>query len=96
MIGHTHSELIEIGRQWLLRPWNKPWPKPGSEASRGACGVVLTDMTSSSSETPDAIGWHNRGSVLIECKVTRSDFKADQRKHLGGILKRVLEHRDIT
>ena len=32
------------------------------------------------SEVPDAIGWTNRHSVLVECKVTRRDFLADRRK----------------
>lgn len=44
-----------------------------------------------SSEIPDAIGWAYGGrlSILVECKVSRSDFRADQKKlfrrktHLG-------------
>lgn len=35
-----------------------------------------------SGEVPDAIGWRNGGrvTILVECKVTRSDFLADMRK----------------
>lgn len=32
-------------------------------------------------ELPDAIGFRNGASLLIECKVSRSDFIADKRKH---------------
>ena len=38
-------------------------------------------MTCSISECPDAIGWSQRGSVLIECKASRDDFKADSKKY---------------
>jgi hypothetical protein len=31
-------------------------------------------------EEPDAIGWGPNGSELVECKVSRSDFMADQKK----------------
>lgn len=37
-------------------------------------------MAGSARETPDAIGWFNRQSILIECKTSRADFKADMRK----------------
>lgn len=31
-------------------------------------------------ETPDAIGWHSRCSVVVECKISRNDFLADKKK----------------
>jgi hypothetical protein len=43
---------------------------------------VATEVVSGR-ETPDAIGWrqtHPPASVLIECKASRADFRADQKK----------------
>jgi len=34
----------------------------------------------SQTEIPDAIGWKTRASTLIECKSTRSSFRADSKK----------------
>ena len=37
--------------------------------------VVATELSTAASETPDVIGWHGMAeSILIECKVSRSDF----------------------
>jgi len=42
---------------------------------------VLTEIVTSASETPDVLGWMGfASSVLIECKTSRSDFKADAAK----------------
>lgn len=44
--------------------------------------MVTTEIVSGR-ETPDAIGWrqtHPPASVLIECKASRADFRADQKK----------------
>jgi hypothetical protein len=48
---------------------------------RYGCGIVLSEQTCLSGETPDAIGWKGKcRSVVVECKVTRSDFLADRQK----------------
>jgi hypothetical protein len=62
----THYKLVEKAIAWLRRY---------------GCGVVLSEQACASGETPDAIGW-KRGchSVVIECKVSRSDFLADKDK----------------
>lgn len=60
----THSGLCDIAEKWLLR----------------SCGFVLKELTTSSYEIPDAIGWRSTGSILVECKVSRSDFLADKHK----------------
>jgi hypothetical protein len=63
----THSELVERAARWLRK-------------SR-RCGVVLTNA--GSIERPDAIGWHNGDppvSILVECKVSRADFRHDKLK----------------
>jgi hypothetical protein len=48
---------------------------------RYRCGVVLSEQACVSGEMPDAIGWKKAcRSVLVECKVTRSDFLVDRAK----------------
>ena len=61
----THNDLIIRAVQWLR--------------SQGyhAC---LAEPTLTH-ELPDAIGWNSHGgSAVIECKVSRSDFRADMKK----------------
>jgi hypothetical protein len=62
----THEKLVLRAVSWLR--------------SHG-CGVVLSEQSCASGETPDAIGW-KRGchSVVVECKVSRADFLADREK----------------
>lgn len=43
------------------------------------CPIVLTELCSLE-EQPDAIGWQQGVSTLIECKVTVSDFCRDREK----------------
>jgi hypothetical protein len=48
---------------------------------RSRCGIVLSEQGCSSGEMPDAIGWKGRNhSIVIECKISRSDFLADAAK----------------
>ena len=62
----THEKLVERAVAWLR--------------SYG-CGVVLSEQTCASGETPDAIGWKRAcHSVVVECKITRADFLADREK----------------
>ncbi len=62
----THAQLVEKAVHWLRRY---------------CCGVVLSEQACVSGEMPDAIGWKRAcHSVLVECKVTRSDFLADRAK----------------
>jgi len=59
----THAQLVEKAIGWLR--------------SYG-CGVVLSEQACFSGEMPDAIGWKRAcHSVLVECKISRSDFLAD-------------------
>jgi len=62
----THAQLVERAVRWL----------------RGyRCGVVLSEQACASGEMPDAIGWKKAcHSVLVECKVSRSDFLVDRGK----------------
>lgn len=42
------------------------------------CSVVISELVTR--ETPDALGFDGSHSILIECKTSRSDFRADQNK----------------
>lgn len=45
------------------------------------CGIVIRDpFRSFNQEQPDAIGWRSDVSILVEVKVSRSDFLADKKK----------------
>lgn len=72
----THDDLVEIGRKWCLKPWSN---KQGW--SRGSCSLVLTEIVTGCSETPDVLGWHGDFSILLEAKTSRSDFQKDKKKH---------------
>jgi len=62
----THAQLVLKAVQWLR--------------SYG-CGVILSEQACASGEMPDAIGWKRAcHSVVVECKVSRSDFLADREK----------------
>ena len=64
----THNALVLRAEKWLR--------------SQG-CGVVIRDPFRANcvnGEQPDAIGWRDGVSILIECKVSRSDFFAEKRK----------------
>ena len=78
----AHDELVEIGRRWLSNGRVNYSYKdgPASYDYRSACAVVVTEIVTVCRETPDVLGWHGQGSFLIECKTSRSDFKADAKK----------------
>jgi hypothetical protein len=60
-----HSTLVAMGVRWLGRQ----------------CSVVLYEFATAADENPDVIGFApEAGSVLIECKLTRSDFLRDVTK----------------
>jgi hypothetical protein len=60
-----HSTLVAMGVRWLSRQ----------------CSVVLYEFATAGDENPDVIGWvPEAGSVLIECKLYRSDFLRDATK----------------
>ncbi len=61
-----HGNLIKSAKKWL--------------AGTCGCGFVFTELRSYSMEIPDAIGFRNHGSILVECKVTRNDFLSDRNK----------------
>ena len=63
----THAELVKAACRWL-RSYKK-------------CKPVFADFRHQySDEIPDAIGWTRTLTHVVECKVTRSDFRADAKK----------------
>src|ERR1039457_3308402 len=60
-----HSTLVAMSVRWLSRQ----------------CSVVLYEFATEADENSDVIGWApGAGSVLIECKLSRSDFLRDATK----------------
>ncbi len=64
-----HDELCTASVRWLLK-------------TVGA-GVAVSEMAccNMTGEIPDAIGWKQGCSILIEAKTSRPDFLADKKKH---------------
>jgi len=62
----THDELVTRATAWLKK--------------RKRCGVVLAEYHCWTAEIPDAIGFRNDYSILVECKAHKSDFQRDRRK----------------
>lgn len=63
----SHKALVDAARRWLI--------------SRHRCRWVICEKPAySSAEIPDALGFTPIHTYLVECKVSRSDFQADQKK----------------
>jgi len=74
----THDDLVQRAKKWL----------ENTHGNKFACGVVLAEYRCYSPEIPDVIGFNSHRSILIECKVSRADFKADKHKpHRNHIKK---------
>lgn len=63
----THQELCERAYRWLVN-------------TRHCQFALMSPVLMAGGEQPDAIGWHNGVSHMVECKVSRSDYYADRRK----------------
>ena len=76
----NHAELVTRAERWLRNTFH--------------CRIVLTELVSytTSGETPDAIGWVWNRSILVECKTSRRDFFADQKKCSRHPRARALGH----
>lgn len=62
-----HAALVTKAVDWLRREYG--------------CGIILSEQYCATGEVPDAIGWKGFcRSVVVECKVSRSDFLADANK----------------
>ena len=64
----THSQLVNIAYRWVLK---------------ASCAIAYKELKSNATtEIPDVIGFGGwMHSVLIECKVSRSDFKRNAKKN---------------
>lgn len=62
----THRQLVEIAYNWILK--------------NASVGVAFKELKSLASEIPDVIGFGAWESVMIEVKVSRSDFLSDKKK----------------
>lgn len=72
----THAEMCALALKWLKRP---------NSAGGPGCAVAVSECrTGWDGEIPDAIGFRcanpSPGSVVVEVKVSRSDFLADNKK----------------
>lgn len=63
----THDELV-LKAGWYLRKRIRCYP------------VLMEACYGNSREQPDAIGWRDRTSYVIECKASRTDFLSDGNK----------------
>lgn len=78
----THNELNAVAVRWLKRP---------ESANGPGCQVALTEVGGLyGGERADAFGYRwgfDGGSVVVESKVSRSDFLADRAKlHRNGTI----------
>lgn len=63
----THKEVVNIAYKWVLK--------------NGSCGIAFKELDcAGSNEIPDVIAFSSWHSVMIEVKVTRSDFLCDKNK----------------
>ncbi len=62
-----HAQLVRCAVDWLRYQYR--------------CGIILSEQYCATGEVPDVIGWKGQcKSVLVECKISRSDFLADANK----------------
>ena len=67
MVVVTHTDLVHHACRWL--------------AGKHRCRPVFAEFQHLySDEMPDAIGWTRRLTHVVECKVSRSDFRKDAKK----------------
>jgi hypothetical protein len=64
---YTHEQLVLIAYRWVMRA--------------GGAAVAFRELVTIAMETPDVLGIGGTvHSILIECKISRSDFLADRKK----------------
>lgn len=64
----THAELVEVAHKWVLK--------------NTSCQIAFKELVAATKtgEIPDVIGFCSDLSVVVECKMSRADFRADQKK----------------
>jgi len=63
-----HDRLVARAARWLR--------------GTARCSIVITELVAvtDTGEIPDAIGWSQGCSILVECKASRADFLRDRHK----------------
>ncbi len=64
-----HSDLVKEAKKWLIN-------------AKGCNPVFCEKGSSGCAEIPDAIGWTTDKCIVVECKVSKSDFLANNKKTL--------------
>lgn len=64
IVPFTHKDCVSAATYWL----------------NGKCEIVLPEFFTWNPELPDVIGFKRRESIVVECKISRSDFLADKKK----------------
>lgn len=62
------------GNNWKMKDIN------GNSYHEGRCGFVAVEHSTIGFEIPDVIGFNSMFSVMVECKMSRSDFLSDKKK----------------
>jgi hypothetical protein len=68
--SNRHRELCVLAAKWLRC----------SKLRGPSCPYVVVELVTAGQESPDVFGWNYWATVLIEVKVSRSDFLADAKK----------------
>lgn len=76
--GLTHADLVDKGLRWVRSQNGKQWQAP----------LSFGEVVHLGEETPDVMGFSANGSTLIECKVSKADFKRDKKKMFRSIPQR--------
>lgn len=71
LVENKHYELCRIAAKWLRQPGRIDPP---------SCPFAAVELVTINQETPDVYGWNGWSTVLIEVKMSRSDFFADAKK----------------
>ena len=66
----THDELIKRGANWLKN----------NQVSVMRFPIILMEVGSYAKSIPDVIGMNHARTAVIECKASRADYQADQKK----------------
>ncbi len=66
----NHRDLCILAAKWLRR----------SKLRAPSCPYAVVELVTAAQESPDVFGWNYWATVLIEVKVSRSDFLADAKK----------------
>ena len=68
---NRHRQLCLLAGNWLRKP---------GRISPPACPYTAVEMKTINAETPDVFGFNSWLTVLIEVKISRTDFFADRKK----------------